>query len=133
MKNSNEYMRQYMADRRAKRKQQLIEMLGGHCARCEVTDELDFDHIDPKTKSFQISGRALDKPWALLLEEVAKCQLLCRPHHLEKSLENGDLRNVEHGGGLTGKKNCPCTLCKARKSEYMKKYMLDYVRPGRAV
>lgn len=60
------------------------ELLGGICAICGTTEALDFDHIDPATKLFNIS-----KGWRyseeLFWAEVAKCQLLCRPHHLEKS------------------------------------------------
>jgi hypothetical protein len=26
--------------------------------------------------------------------------------------------SVEHGGGLSGKKNCKCVPCRARKAEY---------------
>ena len=122
MPNTNEYMAAYMAKRRADRRQRLIALLGGTCARCPASEDLDFDHKDPATKKFNLSGRSLDKPWAVLLEEARKCQLLCRLHHHEKTLENGDGNAVDHGGGVSGKKNCPCQPCKHKKAEYMKAY-----------
>jgi hypothetical protein len=113
-KNVTEYMRV----RRANRRDTLRAMLGGKCAECGATDELEFDHIDPATKLFTI-GTRLDGRWRALLDEVAKCQLLCRPHHEARSLTQ---LSVEHGGGASGKKNCPCAPCKARKAEYMHAY-----------
>jgi hypothetical protein len=76
---------------------------------------------------FDIS-RGILKPWAVLLAELAKCQLLCPPHHLEKSMRQGAFGAVGHGGGASGKKNCPCVPCKARKAAYMKVYKKTYVR-----
>lgn len=60
--------------------------------------------------------------WRRLVTELNKCQLLCRPCHLKKSQTDGSSRAVEHGGGESGKKNCPCAPCKARKAEYMANY-----------
>ena len=87
--------------------------------RCGATEDLDFDHIDAGTKVRNISEAT---NWALarFLEEVDKCQLLCRHHHHEKSAEAGDVRIVEHGGGVKGKHNCPCTLCKTARRENMR-------------
>ena len=62
----------------------LIEKLGGKCIECGCTETLEFDHIDPSTKSFNISAGYI-KPKEVLLEEVAKCQLLCNKCHIEKS------------------------------------------------
>lgn len=85
---------------------------------------MEFDHVDPATKKFVISD-GLDFPWAVLIAELMKCQLLCHDCHLVKSISEGDLGTVDHGGGISGKKNCPCDLCKARKREYMRQYMRD--------
>lgn len=106
---------------RERRRNELRRILGDVCARCGSTEGLDFDHIDPRTKLFAI-GDQIDKPWKLLLVEVAKCQLLCRPCHVEKSREDETSTAVEHGGGASGKRNCPCDLCKARKADYMRSY-----------
>lgn len=113
-------MQKYMAKRRAKRRSDLFAFLGNRCNRCGISEGLVFDHIDPTTKSFQLSGRGLDRAWSVILLEVAKCQLLCKPCHAKKT---GTERSVEHGGGSSGKKNCPCAPCKAKKKEYMASYV----------
>lgn len=112
----------YMAERRERRRQKLIDLLGGICIRCGTTKNLEFDHRDPVTKGFNLSGKALDKPWSEILIEAEKCQLLCHSHHLEKTIENGDIEVVEHGGGVSGKRNCSCVPCKTKKAEYMRAY-----------
>lgn len=60
-------------------------LLGGKCVGCGSKKRLEFDHIDPSTKMFNISesaGRTMES----FLEEVDKCQLLCHPCHVEKSV-----------------------------------------------
>lgn len=117
-------MRQYMANRRAERRTELIAALGGRCVRdgCGATSGLEFDHTDPAARSFRLSGKGLDRPWPQLVAEAAKCQLLCHQHHWEKTLATGEVRTVEHGGGVSGKRNCPCKPCRDRKSEYNRAY-----------
>ncbi len=115
------YYRKYDEDRRVR----LRALLGGVCVRCGTTDDLEFDHIDPATKSFAI-GVSIHRRWSDLVAEVAKCQLLCGPCHRAKTAESGDDGAVPHGGGMSGKKNCPCELCKARMAEYMRSYMQSY-------
>jgi 5-methylcytosine-specific restriction endonuclease McrA len=73
------------AVRLAERRARIIKYLGGCCAKCGATEELDVDHIDARTKSFKLSGGSLSCYWEDLLPELAKCQLLCRPCHVEKT------------------------------------------------
>ena len=119
----NEYMRKYNLARYHARRAEAIERLGGACVDCASISSLEFDHEDASTKSFEI-GRLLNVSKARFEEELLKCVLRCGPCHVEKSMRE-DWNVVEHGGGSSGKKNCPCALCKARKAEYMK----NYVRP----
>lgn len=116
----NEYSRKYQANRYKVRRAAFIEELGGSCKKCGATENLEFDHIDSSTKSFDISKALGSRSYEKLAEEIKKCQLLCGICHLEKSRENKDLGNVSHGGGKSGKRNCPCAPCKAKKAEYMK-------------
>lgn len=95
---------------------------------CEATEDLEFDHRDRSTKQFVLSGHGLDKAWSRILVELEKCDLLCRACHHEKSLVSGDRGEVDHGGGVSGKRNCPCEPCKARKLQYMSEYMQTHVR-----
>jgi hypothetical protein len=45
---------------------------------------LDFDHLDPKTKKFDISHK-LQLSISTLLKEIAKCQILCANCHRHKT------------------------------------------------
>jgi hypothetical protein len=76
----------------------LIEKLGGKCVECGCTETLEFDHIDPSTKSFNISA-GYHKPKEVLEEELAKCQLLCNKCHIEKSKKDLKFRPKTIAGG----------------------------------
>lgn len=93
------YDREYQRAWEKKRADEALALLGGVCVVCGTAENLDFDHIDPKTKLFRIKAMlrtSAEKFWA----EVAKCQLLCRPHHIEKSnAEGSTLKRGEDQGG----------------------------------
>ena len=94
------------------RRPKLVEYLGGKCAVCGTTEDLQFDHIDPEDKSFDIKGRLTlsDEVKA----ELDKCQLLCGPHHREKSAR--EQSGFEHGTTYAWmKKKCDCAVCYAAK------------------
>ena len=74
--------------KRAKeRKLILVNMLGGSCQSCGYCKNysvLSFHHVDPKSKKFGIDSRhCSNRSWEALLEEVAKCILLCLNCHTE--------------------------------------------------
>ena len=89
--------RQYHIETRAERvanrnahKQFLFDYLGGKCVSCGTTENLEFDHIDPNTKRFNVSKVIPDTPPETPLtqnvwEEVDKCQLLCKSCHRKKT------------------------------------------------
>jgi hypothetical protein len=107
-----------MLARYHRRRSEWIAKLGGVCVVCGTTGSLEFDHIVASGKLWnagKIFGSASD---ALLVSEISKCQLLCNKHYIEKSLAAGDIKNVNHGGGLTGKRNCRCELCGPLKNSY---------------
>lgn len=66
-------------------RQDAITAAGGGCVRCAGTEKLQFDHIDPKTKSCH-------KIWTWSKArrdiELAKCQLLCERCHIQKTIDN---------------------------------------------
>lgn len=76
-------------NRHARRMEEAKKLLGGKCFQCGSSDEIHFDHVDPKTKLFSISDGAWKANEKDFWAEVAKCQLLCLPHHAEKSLSDG--------------------------------------------
>jgi hypothetical protein len=115
----NAYMKQYMADRYLRRRTEAIALLGGKCVVCGTTENLELDHIDPQKKSFNFAKALAGWAQKRIDEELKKAQLLCETHHLQKSrIDNG----VEHGGGLTGKRNCRCELCAPLKNAYVKEF-----------
>ena len=90
-----EHHRQEQRDRIKERKkihkQKCLERLGGKCVVCGTTENLEFDHIDKTTKKFKITN-GLSYSLEKLYEEVDKCQLLCKKHHIEKSISHKDYR-----------------------------------------
>ncbi len=62
----------------------MLYLADKQCAACGVSDVcvLDFDHINADDKSFSIA-RALSNTlsWDLILNEIAKCQILCANCH----------------------------------------------------
>jgi 5-methylcytosine-specific restriction endonuclease McrA len=103
---ATEQMRVYQNERRARLRAELAAMLGGRCAQCDATEDLDFDHIDPTTKRFAIAS-GLDRPRAELLAELAKCQLLCFPHHVAKT------RTEPHPNRARGERTATAKLTEA--------------------
>jgi 5-methylcytosine-specific restriction endonuclease McrA len=73
--------------RRGLRKLTLIAMLGGRCVECGESDRsrLHFDHVDPETTVATVSELLDTGSWERILEEAAKCQLLCVDCHKPKT------------------------------------------------
>lgn len=116
----NEYMNTYRRERHRRVKTWAVEHLGGCCTQCGATRDLEFDHVDPLSKTLDVSVAFTRWSRQRLLDELAKCQLLCPSCHDAKTVEQGSWWGVEHGGGASGKRNCPCVPCKTRKSEYQR-------------
>lgn len=95
--NSNAYTAQNK--RGISRKLELIDYKGGRCeicGYCKNISALDFHHIDPTTKEFQLDIRHLsntniDK----LKNEVDKCSLLCANCHREIHHPNNTIENCK--------------------------------------
>lgn len=117
----NEHSRQYAKEKYHRIRSEWIDKLGGRCIGCGTDQELQFDHDDAKSKTYEI-GTIIKSGHDKLANEMAKCVLRCRPCHIEKSRREGDLNTVEHGGGAKGKRNCKCDPCMEKKREYMRAY-----------
>ena len=64
----------------------LLTMLRTPCVKCgeKRTWVIQFHHIDPDEKLFEISCEAIvHKPWETIQEEVGKCACLCANCHTE--------------------------------------------------
>jgi hypothetical protein len=69
--------------RRDKHKQQLVEHFNNKCGDCGNSFPIccyDFHHIDPSKKLFEIAPR-LDGNIETIMEEVAKCMMICSNCH----------------------------------------------------
>ena len=97
----------------------MLYVTGGatpECVKCGSKDNLEFDHIDPEKKSFDVCTRkSLKNPE--YRAELEKCQLLCRECHEDKtSVENTGFTH----GTMTGfqKAKCECDECEKAKAAY---------------
>jgi len=95
IKNRDELNRK-RRERKATHKKYVIDMLGGCCVGCGTTTNLQFDHIDRKTKSCNVTSLLAGK-LELLVEEAQKCQLLCETCHRHKTLINHDCNQLAEG------------------------------------
>lgn len=81
-----------------RRKAELVAMHGNRCLDCGFSGPpfaYDFDHREPLMKRFEIS-KGYGKPWAELLAEVEKCDMVCANCHRLR----------------THRQRCPgCVLC----------------------
>lgn len=116
----NRYMREYMNKRYHRLRAEYIKSMGGECVDCGETSNLEFDHLDSSQKSFDV-GRILTHAKVKREQELAKCVLRCHDCHVIKSRRE-DWSTVDHGEGLTGKRNCYCDLCKPLKRVYMQNF-----------
>lgn len=106
--------------RRAERRAKFVSLLGGKCKRCGSKKNLHFDHINKKDKTLDIA-HSIDTKEDILLNEIKKCQLLCKDCHLNKTKENWDwaVPKPQHGTIWYYKKyKCRCDDCKKAMSDY---------------
>ena len=126
-----EQRREYMRNYYLRRLQEAKDLLGGRCVGCGSELDLQFDHIDPKTKSHNITNMLM---WAksLWIIELKKCQLLCLSCHKKKT--SGDIasgvivvgtprRSIVHGTiwAYSGR-GCRCSECSEAKRLNSLKY-----------
>lgn len=110
--------------RRAERSARAKGYLGGKCTTCSTVEDLQFDHILTKTRSFIISTH-LNLSWEKLVVELDKCQLLCGACHRIKTnqnSENGKWLEIKHGTYWGYRKyKCRCNNCtQANKDQHAK-------------
>jgi hypothetical protein len=87
-----EYLRKYQLAWVTKRRRSWIRA-NGPCARCGSIRKLEVDHVDPETKEYEAASI-----WSLSVEkrttELAKCQVLCRRCHAQKSAKERHERGI---------------------------------------
>jgi hypothetical protein len=68
----------------------LIEFFASHpCVDCGESDPvvLEFDHLEDK--SFNIAKGLRDRSWAALVDEIAKCDVVCANCHRRRTAVRG--------------------------------------------
>lgn len=115
----NAYMADYMLKRYHRRRSGWLLKLGNCCIDCGITESLEFDHDDRTTKSFDVAKALSGWSNRKLVAEMTKCVLRCTSCHAEKSAAE---ESVDHGGGLTGKKNCRCDKCRPLKNAWQQQW-----------
>lgn len=83
-----------------RRKQELINMLGGKCVGCGTDHGLEFDHTKPETKLFALGVGMLSRKWEVVVAEAKKCKLRCRHCHLKRTMKLGHLLRRKQPSGL---------------------------------
>lgn len=76
----------YIRKRRLTFRINSIKYKGGKCevcGYCKCTRALEFHHIDPKAKLFNIAQSAYTRNWEDVIKELDKCVLLCANCHRE--------------------------------------------------
>jgi hypothetical protein len=107
-----EYQRKWIADRRAQ------FFIDKSCVVCGSTDQLELDHIDPTTK---ISNSIWSWSQKRQDDEIAKCQVLCHDHHVEKTWTKDGRHRVQHGSEtMYARFKCRCELCCLARKLYKK-------------
>ncbi len=112
--------REYLQKRRQERRKKFLMLLGGECVECGSKKDLQYDHISPEDKKYNVS-RLIDSNEAKIMEELEKCQLLCWDCHKKKTRENGEhaYPPARHGTIWMYKdKKCRCDECKKAISDY---------------
>jgi 5-methylcytosine-specific restriction endonuclease McrA len=81
-----EYLIKAVYARRKKLREMAIAYKGGKCEICgyiKCIDALEFHHIDPAKKDFNISNKGYTRSWDRVKAELDKCMILCANCHRE--------------------------------------------------
>lgn len=81
----NEYMKTYMLARYNRRRANAIKQLGDKCVDCGSAETLEFDHVNPLTKSFTLAVGLAGFSEARIQDELKKCVLRCDGCHILKT------------------------------------------------
>lgn len=71
---------------RTRLKNRAIEYKGGGCVNCgysKFSGALQFHHLDPSKKDFNLAAKGLTRAWSKVSKELDKCILVCANCHAE--------------------------------------------------
>lgn len=89
------YLKEALKDRRFRVKSLLVEYKGGKCQICNYNkclSALEFHHINPMNKDFNIAANSKYRNLTKLKKEVDKCILVCANCHREIHAKLIDLK-----------------------------------------
>lgn len=116
--------KEYLRKRYAQQRASFLDYLGGRCAVCNTTEDLQIDHVDPTQKEFPVSRLWARRDLPKAYTELDKCQLLCEAHHIEKTTsehKNGTIKHppITHGTIYAWMKaKCDCEVCLKAKKQW---------------
>jgi 5-methylcytosine-specific restriction endonuclease McrA len=89
----------------------------GPCRKCGSTENLELDHLNPRTKVHHAVWS-----WSRVRRdaELVKCQVLCRACHQIKS--NYEKSQKTHGTGTMYRNGCKCDDCKTHQRLKARRY-----------
>lgn len=103
-------MKAYQRTWLAAKRQRFVNMAGGKCVECGSTESLEFDHIDNNSKTAAVN-KIMSGKISRIIEEVLKCQLLCKECHHNKTMGEEYLR-PKHGTLVMYRDHaCGCQVC----------------------
>lgn len=109
-----DYMREYMKNRYHKKRQEIIDSLGGKCVSCgDTAGPFHLDHMNAKDKKFRASDLHSVND-SDLKKEMKNLQILCSPCHKKKTHESWDYgqNKPKHGTyWMYRKYKCRCDEC----------------------
>lgn len=119
-----EYMRDYMRERKRRKRKEIEERLGGKCSRCGAKGPFHLDHIDKKKKTMRASDlhSVNDQRFE---QEMKNLQLLCEKCHRDKTKESWDFSTPKprHGTYWNYRKHgCRCPKCVKAYKEKQKEW-----------
>ena len=93
---------------------------------CSSTHNLEFDHVIPEDKLFNLSTK-LENALEEILPELQKCQLLCEKHHMDKTISDRGHSRATHGtSGMYTNHGCRCEPCTSNWAKYSNKYTIAW-------
>jgi hypothetical protein len=111
-----------------RRRQAIYDYLGGKCVRCGAAENLQVDHIDRSQKTMEIADNMSLKRQDVL-DELAKCQLLCKACHARKT--GDEMIGFTHGTQYGWQKmKCTCPPCTEHKLAYYERRNAARRKPG---
>ena len=100
---------------------------GQRCHDCKATTrpaDLDWHHVDAKTKEFRIAWGVFRVSRERILAEISKCVLLCRPCHRTKHKSTAPHGTYARSQVHYAERTIVCAPCRAARTEYVKQRRL---------